>query len=299
MKATIQTASFLLTTAICSAQVFTDDFNRPDSPSVGNGWVDCISNAGPNLLVKDNRLSTTFSSLDDRAAGIYRPFPFSGTLTVSATISEMTGHNADPRRYHSGLAVYNDGSVGLGYGVFVVRSGSQFTNSEVILFDGSIGNIDVDGDQSGRVANRMSPFQFGPEINVVVTFFVDGRVTGRITGDGLPFDFSFGPRFVRSVGTNFTVFQVYPSPLNSPNPIYPTIDDVTICAIPHLHIERADSQVVVGWPAVGTNCDLYATATLLPTSWSLVREQPSLLGEFLTVTLDATNAERYFRLQKR
>jgi hypothetical protein len=299
MKTPTQAATVLLATvAMCSAQSFTDDFNRLDSPSVGNGWIDCTSNAGPNLQIQGNRLTTAFASLGDAAAGICRPFQHSGTLHILATLTEMNGHNSTPRRYHTGFAVFNDGAVGHGYGIFVVRSSSVFANSQVILFDGDIGRLDVDADRS-RVAERLSPFQFGAQITVGVAFYADGRVTGSITSDGQTFDFLFGSRQIRSTGTNVTIFQVYPSPLNTPSPTYPTLDDVMVCAVPPLQLARAGAQVAVTWAADGTNCDLYATPALVPATWTLVQEQPSLLGDRLTVTLPASDPHRFFRLQKR
>jgi len=151
---------------------------------------------------------------------------------MSATVTEMTGDNTDPARYHSGFAVFNNGDVGSGYGIFIARSGSLLPTHR--SFSSTATSATLGLMVMGTAVSRIHCPRFSSEtqVRMLATFFADGRVTGRITSDAQTFDFAFGPRRVVSAGTNFTIFQVFPSSQNFPNPIYPTLDDVAVSAIP-------------------------------------------------------------------
>src|SRR5947208_120833 len=71
---------------LSQALTFTDDFNRPDSPTVGNGWSDTAGNIGGNLAINNNELTCPSAS----SAGIFRPFPFTAPITVTATVKEQS-----------------------------------------------------------------------------------------------------------------------------------------------------------------------------------------------------------------
>ncbi|MGH7176576.1 MAG: hypothetical protein ACREJC_04270, partial [Tepidisphaeraceae bacterium] len=57
----------LVTTA--EGAIFSDNFNRPDSPSVGNGWTNTSGNTGGNLAIVNNQVSFT-TNVDGLSAGI-------------------------------------------------------------------------------------------------------------------------------------------------------------------------------------------------------------------------------------
>ena len=71
------------------AQSFTDDFNRPDSPSVGNGWFDALSTVGNFGTLQILNNEATFLSTNGGSAGIYRPADFSG-LFADSTLKPLS-----------------------------------------------------------------------------------------------------------------------------------------------------------------------------------------------------------------
>jgi hypothetical protein len=115
------------------ALIFTNDFNRPDLPTVGNGWSDTAGNAGGNLEIKNNELTSTVTTGGN--AGIFRPLAFTVPITASATLKEMNGFGGLLQRYDAGILVLNDGVRNHGYGVFFGRSDQNFANSTVTLPD--------------------------------------------------------------------------------------------------------------------------------------------------------------------
>src|SRR5437867_785714 len=75
-------ATFVLSTSIactfCQAQSFSDNFNRADSTTVGNGWSNTAGNVGGDLVISNNELTCSVTGGDNNNAGIYRPFAFMG-----------------------------------------------------------------------------------------------------------------------------------------------------------------------------------------------------------------------------
>ena len=201
--------------SLAEAITFADDFNRPDSPIVGNGWSDTDGNIGSNLAIKNNEL--TYPDPSNGGAGIFRPFPFTASITTTARVKEMSGFGTLLGRYVTSFLVRNNGTLNQGYGLLVVRSDQNTDNSQVILVE--------DNTQLDRIP---STFQYGPEIRVSVTFNLDGNVTG-IVSEPAPstntFSFSFGPRTIQSIGDNFSIVND-----GSSGSVDPRIDDVGISA---------------------------------------------------------------------
>lgn len=226
-------AVFLYPT-LSQALTFTDDFNRPDSTTVGNGW----SNPGGNLEILNNELTCRTGTGDD-GAGILRPFAFTAPLTVTAKIKEMNGFGSLLRRYVAGFWVRNNGALRQGYGVTVIRSDQNFNNSAVILNEGNT-----------QVSILPSSFQYGPELRVSITFNPDGSVTGTVSEPAPStntFSFSFPPRQIQSVGDNFSIST---SCANPGATVFPRFDDVMIS-------DQAPSscaaELPFRWPTAGAD----------------------------------------------
>jgi pimeloyl-ACP methyl ester carboxylesterase len=206
--------------ALSQALTFTDDFNRPDSPTVGNGWSDTAGNIGGNLEILNNELTCT-APIGQPGAGIFRPFRFTPPVTVTATVKEMNGFGGLLRRYSAEFWVLNTG-VGVesdGYGVVFSRSDALTSNSLVRLFDGTT-----------LVDSASPPFQYGPEIKVSITFNLDGSVMGAVSEPAPStntFPFTFGPHTIQSTGSNFSIST---GCAGSGDTLFPRFDNVTISA---------------------------------------------------------------------
>jgi hypothetical protein len=133
--------------ALSQALTFTDDFNRSDSATVGNGWSDTAGNVGGNLEIINNELTCPSAA----AAGIFRPFPFTAPITTTARVKEQNGFGTLLRRYVTSFLVHSNGTLNHGYGVVVVRSDQDFNNSTVILVE-----------DNTQLASIPSTFQYGP-----------------------------------------------------------------------------------------------------------------------------------------
>jgi hypothetical protein len=195
------------------AQSFSDDFNRPDSSTVGNGWANTTGNVNGNLAISNNELTC---SVPDGNAGIYRPFSFAAPVTVTALVKEMNGFGGLLRRYDSTVRILSDGVYGNGYGVQFGRGDQNFSDSSVSVFDGPT-----------KIATLLSSFQYGPAINVSVTFFADGSVTGTVSQATDTFDFSFGTHTIQSSGGNFSYETSFPDSRSS-SLVFPRMDDLSI-----------------------------------------------------------------------
>jgi hypothetical protein len=191
--------------------MFSDDFNRADSVTVGNGWTDLNG----NMEIRNNAL--TCSAVGVPGGGVYRPFAFSGPITISATLTETSGFGGVLRRYNCILGILSDGQ-SAGYGIRFSRGDANYSDSKVRLYDGptEIGRIDT-------------PFQFGPAINVSALINLDGSVTGTISQPGDTFDFAFGPHAIQSIGGNFSYQTIFPDP-RSNTFVYPSMDDLSIAS---------------------------------------------------------------------
>ena len=176
-----------LSSEALSQTSFFDDFNRPDSQVVGNGWTDVPDIYGNHLSIKDGQLTTTASF-----SGISRSFTFGGPISMSLTLAETSGYGGLPNRYIAAFGILGGGTTNSGYAVSLYRGDQNYSNSQITLLDGA----DV-------VATFMPLIQFGHQIDVNITFGVDGSVNGVIgEQSGQSEGFSFGARNVLSNGGN-------------------------------------------------------------------------------------------------
>ena len=198
-----------------NAQSFSDNFNRPDSVTVGNGWLDV---PGYTAFISGGQLTT------DRPPGaaIYRPFSFASGVSMSATLAESSGFGGLLRSYDAEFTILSNGTVGSGYRVTFNRSDQNFNNSNIHLVDGS--NV---------IASFNPTVQFGQQIDVQLNFGVNGSVLGSIGQNGLSESFSFGPYAVQSSGDNVLIRLGGADGRATSNPTQHRLDNFTITtAIP-------------------------------------------------------------------
>ena len=75
---------------------------------------------------------------------------------------------------------------------------------------------------------------------------------------------------------------------------------IALWHIPHsLGIERSGDQVLLSWPATGTNFLLEATSDLGVANWQGVSGTPSIVNDQCVVTLPLGPANQFFRLRRR
>ena len=214
-------------------QRFSDDFNRPDSSDVGNGWFNTSGNSGGNLAIKNGAVTCTAFAGGE---GIYRPWPFTGPATVSAAVTDMNGFYS-LLRFDNFFTILNDGTLFGGYGIEIARGDQNYSDSRVNLTDhGTV------------IATAYSTFQYGPQINVSVTFTPDGSVLGSISDASDVFNFSFGPRTIQSTGNNFSWGTTGPDDRDS-SYTFSTLDNVTLtvtpsCALSYHGFHQSDSPAL-------------------------------------------------------
>ena len=128
----ILASAVLLSPGVAAAVVVIDgDFNRPDSPSVGNGWQDLP--AAATMEIKNNELTDTVKGAG--RTGVYRPLSSFAELRVTAVLKEGGGDPSvrDGNRFEHGFRIHSDGtSWDSGYGVVFGRSDSLYTNSSQV-----------------------------------------------------------------------------------------------------------------------------------------------------------------------
>jgi hypothetical protein len=194
--------------------LFSDDFNRANSNSVGNGWN---SNAQlPGILsILDGALADIDPS--GLVAAVYRPLSYTGSITISADLSHESGFGGLPLRYQTVFSVKDDGT-GNGYGIKFDR-GDANSQSFIELFDNGV-----------VVGVLESSFQFGPAMHASITFNLDGSVSGMISQQGDNYAFSFPARIVASSGANFSIQmgEYFVGPNQS---IIPSVDNLVITGV--------------------------------------------------------------------
>ena len=77
-----------------------------------------------------------------------------------------------------------------------------------------------------------------------------------------------------------------------------TISNLTIVPSPRLQITRAGSKVTVSWPAENSGYVLEQALGLPATGWSPVDDPVEIIGDRISVTVEAAPLQRYFRLRK-
>jgi murein DD-endopeptidase MepM/ murein hydrolase activator NlpD len=196
------------------AQLFHDDFHRPDSETIGKGWTaHRFPGRDSGLVVAGNRLTTTDSGV---GGAVNRPMPGPLPLRVGLRFTHRNGWGGIPLRQDTHVAVFAKDMVESGYRLSVVRPDANYNLSGVELYD---------GDQLVTRAN--STFQYGPALEAWVYFGADGSVDGHVTDGTNDFVFQFPPHPIASDGDQFQV--VVGSADNRASAlILPTVDDVYI-----------------------------------------------------------------------
>ncbi len=104
-----------------------------------------------------------------------------------------------------------------GYGVLVYRGDQNYNNSAV--------GLNLNG---VTIAKIPSTFQFGRWLRVDLKLYPDGRVWGRIRGDGNKFTFNFPKHSLRDLpGQDFAIMQACPDS-RSGTIIYPRINSLSL-----------------------------------------------------------------------
>ena len=216
-------AAILIVGHAASAATFTDNFNRPDASTVGNGWSDVTTVIG-NGWLDNNTIGGTVSLLNNEAtyngastvSGIYRPFVFSLPVTVTATLSEMNGGGGSTHRFDAALGILSNGAIGSGYALGFTRSDQFNFVSEISLWDGT-----------SKLGVVQSSFQFTSAITVQATFNTNGSIAGSVTEGVQSVAFSFGAHTIASTGGNF----IYGTS-DTIGSLNPRLDNVTIAPEP-------------------------------------------------------------------
>jgi hypothetical protein len=225
--------SLAVFTAACSLSAqslpFADDFNRPDSITIGNGWS--TFSTGSDQLEISNHAAAFLHP--DAFVTLYRPADFTAPLTLTATFREVSGFGGVGLRYGVAMGILDTGP-GDGYRLSFNRGDANFSDSSIALYDGAT-----------FVASFTPTFQFGSAITASATFFLDGSVLGTISSDGNSYNFSSGAYAVQSAGAN-VVFGSGGPDSRAGTYIFGTIDDVSIAAIP----EPANTVLFFGTAAL-------------------------------------------------
>jgi hypothetical protein len=201
--------------AHAGALAFSDDFNRPDSLVVGNGWLGASDNpAGYSLEIVGARLSATRT---DGGVAVFHPFPVTNQVELGAIFTHHNGFGCIPFRHGASFTIRNDGTRGGGYGISFGRGDANFADSRVARSDGGIG-----------IDSVPSSFQFTEAVTIdYIRFDNDGSIQGHISQPGASFDFSFGPRSINSQGTNICIF-VDLADSRCGSPTHSTVDNFRI-----------------------------------------------------------------------
>ena len=218
-------AAILIVGHAASAATFTDNFNRPDSSTVGNGWSDVTTVvSGGGFQLSGTAVGGTVSILNNQAtyigssgvAGIYRPFVFTLPVSVTATFYEMNGFGGLTHRFDDAIAILSNGTIGNGYGLHFGRSDENYFVSDIQLFDGTT-----------VLGTAFSSFQFTSAVTVQATFNADGSITGSVAEGAQSSNFSFGTHSIASNGSNF----IYGTG-SSAGSLKPRLDDIAIVPEP-------------------------------------------------------------------
>ncbi len=77
------------------------------------------------------------------------------------------------------------------------------------------------------------------------------------------------------------------------------VDDLSFSAVPKLQIaESAPTQVRLSWSTNASGFNLRSASTLLAANWDMMTNARVVTGSEFSVEVDATNAQRFFRLEK-
>ena len=204
----LRAAQVLLAAAVvCAAQyaradTFTDDFNRSDSSIVGNGWLNSPGNVGGNMLITGNKVGVPTNS---GAGTLYRPFnSTSFPIHVQTKLYQGHGFAGVTSRFNHFIQIRNDGGYLRGYGLNVVRSDINSSNSQVI-------RVDTSGASGGaaQVDFQNSTFQFSANLDLDATYYADGSIIGTLKDAVNTFAFTFPAHAIVASGSYFALSSEY------------------------------------------------------------------------------------------
>lgn len=169
-----------------TATLLQDDFNRPDSSSLGSPWTESNESATARIEVNSQALAFHYTASGPPGTTVFtRPYAYAPLAEpvsfYPVTISFSFSPHADERMFHdTGLMTSADGFGFLGpvsgLGVRISRTGSTVPNSTIQIHRRSA-NVYV------PLATLPLPFQFesGSTYSVVFTIMADYSSTVRIT----------------------------------------------------------------------------------------------------------------------
>ena len=197
----------IVVTLLCAvrsacAQSFSDDFNRPDSSTVGNGWLNASNNTGGNMTITSQKVGVPINS---GFGTIYRPFAVTSDVRVQGTLIQGHGFNAFyPQHYTHFILFRSDGLNVRGCGIWLYRSDNAANNSRV-------SRVDTSGPTGGatEVDGVNSSFQFANSVELDATFYPDGSIQGTLRDGVSQFAFTFPPRAITATGGNFAFAAEY------------------------------------------------------------------------------------------
>lgn len=211
-------------------EIFSDNFDRPDSTDIGNGWTKLIGGSGIELV--DGAVRVNVISEDNLPpSGIYRFVDYVGDITLKGKIFETNGFRGLSNRYLAAIGILGGGTPSSGYHVVFTRSDRNFNNSEVQLFD------------SGTLVQRVpSSFQFGSDITFEVTFREDGAVSGIVSGNTQQFEFDFAPRSVESSGDYIYFEATKPDVRRTSTYRFHGLDEFSVIGVPKEVVLNLDAN---------------------------------------------------------
>lgn len=222
--------------SLAQTVIFSDSFDRPDAPTVGNGWSSYSSNSQP-FEISDGKAEFPYP---DAFGGIARPLAFTAATTIKVSFSDISGFAGIPFRHSEAIAILSDGNLGDdGYRLSFYRGDANYNDSKISLFDAGV-LVDT--------VNLPSSYQFGSVININATFALDGSITGMVFDGSNSFSFTFDSHAIQATG-DYASFDVSGADSRSYAYHNPQIDDVefSTAAVP----EPATGPLLLGLAAAG------------------------------------------------
>ncbi len=196
-----------------AAVLISDDFNRPDSAVVGNGWTTAPGSGG-TLSILNNHLTNA----EPQYSAVNYPLLSTGAITISADASGANGYGGLPYRYGAVFYIKSDGTIDNGYGISLGRADANYP-SHVMLMQNGV-----------TVGDLLSTFQFTDVTHIDATFNADGSVVGVVSDPNNPanvYNFSFPARVVSNTGTYFQI-DSNPFDMRTGTPTYSWVDNVVV-----------------------------------------------------------------------
>ena len=105
------------------------------------------------------------------------------------------------------------------------------------------------------------------------------------------------PLVVLTPGGNIDRIQLTKVPGGSGTLEIQFVSETTSSTGPQLVVRRSDPDLVLSWPAIFSNLNLFASSSLTAPNWAAVTNAPVLSGGRLTVSTSMPGGTRFFRLQ--